>query len=122
MFAILCLDQTELLLLQAGACKNINDEGWNLRRTGPLKQIFNLRMIKELKINNHDWELLKYRFHLLFKDRGGLFFWIPISMLCLIFGDYTSEKELNSLYITVFLGILIYQSIRLYRGIAKYYR
>lgn len=89
---------------------------------GPIEQIFNIRMIKELKRNNSYRELFKYRLHLLKEDRGGLFFWIPVSMLCLIFGDYTTDPDINSLYITIFLGILIYQVIRLFNGITKYFK
>ncbi len=89
---------------------------------GPLEQIFNIRILKELKSYKMRKELLKYQFYLLLRDRKGLFFWLIISAVCLIFGDYTSEPQLNPLYISIFLGIFVYQLIRLFGGILKYFK
>ncbi|MFD0993993.1 hypothetical protein [Tenacibaculum geojense] len=80
---------------------------------------FSKRMVETLEKHGMKKELFKYRLKRLLLDRGGLFFWILLSTLILLFGN--SKHENNDLNI-LFFGIIIYQLYRLYDGYKKFFK
>jgi hypothetical protein len=89
---------------------------------GILEHTFNYRVKKELKKHQMKWPLFHFRKYLFMKNKGDLFFWLGLSIIILIFTDYSKVSESNTRNtIIFFICILVYQIFRLYSGIKKYF-
>ena len=85
---------------------------------GIIDFVFTKRLIVELQKKSMIKQLRQFQFKRFMDDRGSLFIWLFISILFLN-GDYSWQQDRNT--ILFFIGVFVYQIIRLIRGIHKFF-
>jgi hypothetical protein len=85
---------------------------------GIIDFVFTKRLIVELQNKSLTKQLRQFQFKRFIDDRGGLFVYMFISIL-VYNGDFNWEE--NSTTLLFCIGVFIYQTYRLIKGIYKFF-
>ena len=85
---------------------------------GIIDFVFTKRLIVELKNKSLIKQLRLFQLKRFWDDRGGLFFWIGLSLMVYA-GDFNWEENSTTLYACI--GFFIFQAYRIIKGIYKFF-